>query len=261
MAPQISPEKSDAPESAAFPITRPAAGALVTVSFEQLAAGVGFDASNASVHISNDGRMQILFSDGARITIEPTDRFNPDLVGAAEGLQSDPVQFLRTSVELAQRSILGPNGKKEEDDLDKIEPGGDGPPAKGNGAHFDPSARFYSEFEIGSIGEGIDHLAGLGFGDVVPVPPEEDRPPPLAYEELLPIEPEPVCFPVPEGSLFTNFDDAVVFNAINIGDYLAGTQYDALCGDDVVSLPTNAVQAAQAGLKVGRETTPLPAAT
>lgn len=47
--------------------------------------------------------------------------------------------------------------------------------------------------------------------------------------------------------LFTENADTVDFNAVVAGTYIAGTQYDALGGDDIVTLPTSSAQAAAAG--------------
>ena len=51
--------------------------------------------------------------------------------------------------------------------------------------------------------------------------------------------------------LFTAGDDAVDFNTIVAGSYRAGTQYDALDGNDTVILPGSAAEAAEAGFAVG----------
>lgn len=48
-------------------------------------------------------------------------------------------------------------------------------------------------------------------------------------------------------SLFTENADVVDFNSVVAGTYLDGTQYDALGGDDTVTLPSNAGAAASAG--------------
>jgi Ca2+-binding RTX toxin-like protein len=47
--------------------------------------------------------------------------------------------------------------------------------------------------------------------------------------------------------LFDGDNNFVDFNAVVAGTYVAGTQYDALDGDDTVILPTNVSQAAAAG--------------
>jgi Ca2+-binding RTX toxin-like protein len=52
-------------------------------------------------------------------------------------------------------------------------------------------------------------------------------------------------------ALFTAGNDAVDFNTITAGSYVAGTQYDALAGDDTVILPDNAAEAAEAGFVAG----------
>lgn len=51
--------------------------------------------------------------------------------------------------------------------------------------------------------------------------------------------------------LFTAGDDVVDFNTIVAGSYRAGTQYDALGGNDTVILPGNSVEAAEAGFTAG----------
>jgi len=51
--------------------------------------------------------------------------------------------------------------------------------------------------------------------------------------------------------LFTAGDDAVDFNAVVAGSYHAGTQYDALGGNDTIILPSNTAEAAEAGFAVG----------
>jgi len=51
--------------------------------------------------------------------------------------------------------------------------------------------------------------------------------------------------------LFTDNADTVDFNAVNAGDYVDGTQYDALDGNDVVTLAADAAAAANAGYVVG----------
>jgi len=52
-------------------------------------------------------------------------------------------------------------------------------------------------------------------------------------------------------SLFTAGDEAVDFNAVIASGYRAGTQYDALGGNDTIILPGNAAEAAEAGFVVG----------
>jgi Ca2+-binding RTX toxin-like protein len=47
--------------------------------------------------------------------------------------------------------------------------------------------------------------------------------------------------------LFTGGNDIVDFNQVVAGAYLAGSQYDALAGNDTVTLPVNATEAAEAG--------------
>jgi Ca2+-binding RTX toxin-like protein len=47
--------------------------------------------------------------------------------------------------------------------------------------------------------------------------------------------------------LFTSGDDTVDFNAVVAGAYLAGSQYDALGGNDTVTLPVDAAAASNAG--------------
>ena len=236
----------DAPDIGTLvPVPRPPAGGLVTVSFSRLAAGVAFEASEASVHFSDDGRMQVVFDDGARLNVVPGEPEGTSQIATIASSGMDGAGALEASIELAQRSILGDDDKKKNDkkpdpvNPDDIEPGG-APPA------FDDGARFNTSFEIGTIGDGIGHLDGLGDSDIVPVP-LEDAPPPLDFVPEGRTFEVPLCFPVPDDSLFTNFDDVIIFNAVNAGTYLDGTQYNALCGDDFVRLPTNAVQAAQAG--------------
>ena len=51
--------------------------------------------------------------------------------------------------------------------------------------------------------------------------------------------------------LFTAGDDVVDFNIIVAGSYRAGTQYDALDGNDTVILPGSAAEAAEAGFAAG----------
>ena len=53
--------------------------------------------------------------------------------------------------------------------------------------------------------------------------------------------------------LFTQNDDPVDFDDVVAGDYLDGTQYDALDGDDTVSLASDASEAAEAGFTPGTE--------
>jgi VCBS repeat-containing protein len=52
-------------------------------------------------------------------------------------------------------------------------------------------------------------------------------------------------------SLFTNNVDTVNFNTVVNGSYTAGTQYDALGSNDIVTLPDTAAAAAAAGYVVG----------
>ena len=47
--------------------------------------------------------------------------------------------------------------------------------------------------------------------------------------------------------LFTSGNDTVNFNQVTAGSYQAGTQYDALAGNDTVTLPVDAAAAAAAG--------------
>ncbi|MGB9364900.1 MAG: VCBS domain-containing protein [Xanthobacteraceae bacterium] len=53
------------------------------------------------------------------------------------------------------------------------------------------------------------------------------------------------------GPLFTAGDDVVDFNTVVVGSYRAGTQYDALDGNDTMILPGSAAAAAAAGFAVG----------
>lgn len=58
-------------------------------------------------------------------------------------------------------------------------------------------------------------------------------------------------FETTSAGLFSNNDDTVDFNAVTAGDYVDGTQYDALDGNDVVTLAADATAAANAGYVVG----------
>ncbi len=53
--------------------------------------------------------------------------------------------------------------------------------------------------------------------------------------------------PSPPGPLFSAFNDYVDFNHIVAGSYIAGTQYNALAGNDYVILPYNEEEALEAG--------------
>ncbi|TXH37069.1 MAG: hypothetical protein E6Q98_09240 [Rhodospirillaceae bacterium] len=53
--------------------------------------------------------------------------------------------------------------------------------------------------------------------------------------------------PAPTMPIFTSGNDTVDFDQITAGSYPAGSQYDALAGDDFVELPSNAAAAAAAG--------------
>ncbi|MGD9650716.1 MAG: type I secretion C-terminal target domain-containing protein [Dongiaceae bacterium] len=68
-------------------------------------------------------------------------------------------------------------------------------------------------------------------------------------------DPTDIIFPPPPPpgifALFTPNDDVVNFNLIQNGSYLAGTQYDALAGNDQVVLPNDAAAAAASGYVVG----------
>jgi len=57
--------------------------------------------------------------------------------------------------------------------------------------------------------------------------------------------------PGADQALFTSHPDSVDFNDIDAGGYLDGTQYDALGQDDLVILPDDADEAAQAGFTPG----------
>ena len=57
--------------------------------------------------------------------------------------------------------------------------------------------------------------------------------------------------PDQDDPLFSNNDDTVNFNTVTAGSYLAGTQYAALDGNDIVTLATNGANAAAAGYVVG----------
>ncbi len=58
-------------------------------------------------------------------------------------------------------------------------------------------------------------------------------------------------FETTSAGLFTSNDDTVDFNAVTAGDYIEGSQYDALDGNDVVTLAADAAAAANAGYVVG----------
>jgi len=62
--------------------------------------------------------------------------------------------------------------------------------------------------------------------------------------------------PLAEGpslpGLFTEEADAVDFNLLNAGSYRAGSQYEALSGDDAVTMPDDAAAAARAGYDASR---------
>ena len=51
--------------------------------------------------------------------------------------------------------------------------------------------------------------------------------------------------------LFSENADTVVFDNVTAGNYIDGTQYAALGGNDIVNLPTDAAEAAEAGYVVG----------
>ena len=53
------------------------------------------------------------------------------------------------------------------------------------------------------------------------------------------------------GDLFTDHADAVDFNSVKDGSYIAGTQYDALDGNDIVTLPDDQSAAMAAGFEPG----------
>lgn len=74
----------------------------------------------------------------------------------------------------------------------------------------------------------------------VPAPVVEDPAP--VVEDPAPMVEEPVI-----GPLFTDGADIVDFNTVLAGDYVAGTQTDALAGDDVVILPQDRAAADAAG--------------
>lgn len=68
-------------------------------------------------------------------------------------------------------------------------------------------------------------------------------------------DPAPVPAPVPDpvpviGPLFTDAADIVDFNTVLVGDYVAGTQSNALAGDDVVILPQDRAAADAAGYEI-----------
>jgi Ca2+-binding RTX toxin-like protein len=56
-----------------------------------------------------------------------------------------------------------------------------------------------------------------------------------------------------DDALFTQQGNTVDFNDVAIGDYLDGSQYDALGGNDLVTLPGDAAEAAQAGFTAGTQ--------
>lgn len=58
---------------------------------------------------------------------------------------------------------------------------------------------------------------------------------------------ETVQYITPLPPLFTALDDIIDFNSISAANYAAGTQYDALAGNDVVTLPIDAAAATHAG--------------
>jgi Ca2+-binding RTX toxin-like protein len=53
--------------------------------------------------------------------------------------------------------------------------------------------------------------------------------------------------PSPQPALFSTDSDVIDLNQVAAGSYLAGSQYNALAGNDTVTLPTNAAAAADAG--------------
>lgn len=61
---------------------------------------------------------------------------------------------------------------------------------------------------------------------------------------------------LPQGDvapLFNNNNNTVNFNNVVIGDYLPGSQYNALGGNDTVFLPSNLAEANQAGYDSTKE--------
>jgi Ca2+-binding RTX toxin-like protein len=53
--------------------------------------------------------------------------------------------------------------------------------------------------------------------------------------------------PAPQPPLFTSGSDVIDLNQVAAGSYLAGSQYDALAGNDVVTLPSDSAAAAATG--------------
>lgn len=73
----------------------------------------------------------------------------------------------------------------------------------------------------------------------------------LKWVSVADLDEDDFIFETSTSDLFTANADVVDFNTIVAGDYIDGTQYDALDGDDIVTLATNAAEAAEAGFVVG----------
>ncbi|MDY0885412.1 calcium-binding protein, partial [Dongia soli] len=61
---------------------------------------------------------------------------------------------------------------------------------------------------------------------------------------------EVVQYITPLPALFTTLDDIIDFNSVSAANYALGTQYDALAGNDTVTLPVDAAAATHAGYDV-----------
>ncbi|NIA70850.1 calcium-binding protein [Pelagibius litoralis] len=104
---------------------------------------------------------------------------------------------------------------------------------------------------VGTPGGGTAPLADDD-GEVFPTVESEDSPPVLSFAQTF-VPPANPVGPGADQSLFTKKSDSVDLNAIDVGGYQDGTQYDAGKGNDIVILADDSRQAIEAGFVEGTE--------
>ncbi|MGE0737076.1 MAG: Ig-like domain-containing protein, partial [Alphaproteobacteria bacterium] len=133
-------------------VAKPAPGQTESYPLFLFANGVAFDWKTVKFEKTATGDLAIVFPDKARIELIDTQK----LVEALEKKGNGAIPPLDDSLPILQQFITN------------VEPaaGEQGPP---------PSGHQYGQYDAGSIGEGIDHLGGLGdedfgsaFGDPLP---------------------------------------------------------------------------------------------
>jgi Ca2+-binding RTX toxin-like protein len=155
-----------------------------------------------------------------------------------------------------QEGAIDPDGLPEPPIETTAGPGGTPPGSGGSSQYSSDFGNLITGLQASGDGEGSSGSATLqGFfpaaftqDDSLVTLPAATPPAPTAFVFVPPANP---VGPGADQPLFTKHADGVDLNAIDVGGYLDGTQYDAGKGHDTVILPTTAREALEVGFTPG----------